>query len=243
MKKILLILSVFISIQQVIAQAFEKENNYIQPVSQSDSVKTVQKQFHSYWGITTPTLTNLNNSLKASNYPTFSNMHFAIALAFTEISKKNIVLQHELGASIQSNSNDSVFANLRSTYISQSLLGIAYASEKNFQMYSTIGFTYVTSVLKIMKEVTDGTDFTNYSGVLGNQVEMKTQNIMLNLTTNVNCLFHLPKMDNRLIIGLKLGYYMPFDKLKWTTGKTTLSNSPNINPLNFAAQANVGFTF
>lgn len=211
--------------------------------SQSDSVKTVQKQFHSYWGTTTPTLTNLNNSLAASNYPTFSNTHFALALAFTEISKKNIVLQHELGASMQSNSNDSIFANLRSTYFSQSLFGIAYASEKNFQMYSTIGFTYVTSVLRITKDVADGTDFTNYSGDLGNQVEMKTQNFMLNLTTNVNYLFDLPKMDNRLIIGLKLGYYMPFDKLKWTTGKTTLANSPNINPLNFAAQANIGFTF
>ncbi len=83
----------------------------------------------------------------------------------------------------------------------------------------------------------------NVYGDLGNQVEMKSQNFMLNLTTNVNYIFPLPKMDNRLIIGLKLGYYMPFEKLKWTTGKTTLSNSPNINPLNFAVQANVGFTF
>jgi len=214
-----------------------------QAFSQSDSVKTVQRQFHSYWGTTTPTLTNLNNSLASSNYPTFSNTHFAIAFAFTEISKKNIVLQHEWGASMQSNSNDSIFANLSNTYFSQSLLGIAYVSEKNFQMYSTMGFTYATSTLRITKEVADGTDFTNYSGDLGNQVEMKSQNFMLNLTTNVNYLFHLPKMDNRLIIGLKLGYYMPFEKLKWTTGKTTLSNSPNINPLNFAVQANVGFTF
>ena len=214
-----------------------------QAFSQSDSVKTVQRQFHSYWGTTTPTLTNLNNSLAASNYPTFSNTHFAIAFAFTEISKKNIVLQHEWGASMQSNSNDSIFANLRNNYFSQSLLGIAYVSEKNFQMYSTMGFTYATSTLRITKKVADGTDFTNYSGDLGNQVEMKSQNFLLNLTTNVNYIFPLPKMDNRLIIGLKLGYYMPFEKLKWTTGKTTLSNSPNINPLNFAVQANVGFTF
>jgi hypothetical protein len=214
-----------------------------QAFSQSDSVKKVQRQFHSYWGMTTPTLTNLNNSLTASNYPTFSNTHFALAMAFTEISKKNIVLQHEWGVSMQSNSNDSIFANLRNTYFSQSLLGIAYVSEKNFQMYSTMGFTYATSTLRITKKVADGTDFTNYSGDLGNQVEMKSQNFMLNLTTNVNYIFPLPKMDNRLIIGLKLGYYMPFEKLKWTTGKTTLSNSPNINPLNFAVQANVGFTF
>jgi hypothetical protein len=229
--------------KKILLWAFLLGYSSTQAFGQSDSLKKVQRQFHSYWGTTTPTLTNLNNSLVASNYPTFSNTHFALAMAFTEISKKNIVLQHEWGASIHSNSNDSIIANLRSTYFSQSLLGIAYASEKNFQMYSTIGFTYASSILRITKEVADGTDFTNYSGDLGNQVEMKIQNFMLNLTTNVNYLFHLPKMDNRLIIGLKLGYYLPFEKLKWTSGKTTLANSPNINPLNFATQANIGFTF
>ena len=229
--------------KKILLCAFLLGYSSTQVFSQSDSVKSVQKQFHSYWGITTPMLTNLNNSLAASNYPTFSNTHFAVAMAFTEISKNNIVLKHELGAALQTKSNDSITSDLRSTYFSQSLFGFAYANEKNFQMYSTIGFTYATSVLRITKEVADGTDFTNYSGDLGNQVEMKTQNFMLNLTTNVNYFFHLPKMDNRLIIGLKLGYYMPFDKLKWTTGKTTLSNSPNINPLNFATQANIGFTF
>jgi hypothetical protein len=243
MKKIILFLSVLISIQKVNAKAFERENNNIWPVSESDSLKSVQKQFHSYWGITTPTLTNLNNSLAASNYPTFTNTHFAVAMAFTEISKNNIVLKHELGAALQTKSNDSITSDLRSTYFSQSLFGFAYANEKNFQMYSTIGFTYASSVLKITRDVTDGTDFSSYSSALGNQVEMKTQNIMLNVTTNVNYLIGLPKMNNQLIIGLKLGYNMPFDKLKWTTGKTNLANSPNINPLNFAAQANIGFTF
>ncbi|MBL7888111.1 MAG: hypothetical protein JNL24_01090 [Bacteroidia bacterium] len=210
---------------------------------QTDSTEFNKKQFHSYFGIQVPTLTELNNSLEANNYPKLNENNFSIGLGMIQMTKKKVIFQQELNVYSQTQSNDSISTSLRSVSFGQSLFGYSYIQNENFQMYSLFGLTYFNTTLKVTHAINNGTTFNNYSSTTGNQLEMTTNNFLANISTHFNYLIKLPNTKNRLILGVRAAYYLPFDNSKWLMGKTELSESPNINPGGYALNFVLGFSY
>jgi hypothetical protein len=168
---------------------------------------------------------------------------FSAGVGFIQLTKNKFVSHQELITYSGTASNDSVSVNFRNISFSQSLLGYSYLNSKNFQSYSFMGLAYSTSTLKINEKVADGTSFNNYGSAVGNQLEMNTTSFLLNITTQFNYLINIRKSDDKFIIGLKGSYYMPFSKSTWETGKTKLTEGPNINAGGLSAHLTLGMTF
>jgi hypothetical protein len=237
MKKIVFTLILVVSsFQSVLAQNESK-----------DSTTFKKNQVHLYFGIQSPEIKEinswLNNSTLLNNYPVLGTNFFSSGVGFIQLTKNKFVSHQELITYGGTASNDSVSVNFRSISFSQSLLGYSYLNSKNFQSYSFIGLTYSNSTLKINEKVTDGTSFNNYGSLVGNQLEMNTTSFLLNITTQFNYLIKIRKSDDKLIIGLKGSYYFPFSKSKWETGKTKLSEGPNINAGGLTGHLTLGLTF
>jgi hypothetical protein len=216
---------------------------YIASFGQSDSSEINRKQFHGYFGIQVPDIGDLNSNLGANNYPQFKENIFSVGLGMVQMTKKKVVFQQELNVYSQTKSNDSVSSSLRSISFGQSLFGYSYVQNERFQMYSLLGITYFNSTVKVSKEISSGTSFNGYSSGIGNQVEMTTNNFVLNVSTHFNYSIKLPKTNNCLILGIRAVYYIPFENSKWMTGKTELSNAPSFNPGGYAVNFVLGFSY
>ncbi len=212
-----------------------------------DSTTFKKNQGHLYFGVQSPGIKELNsflnNSTLSNNYPVLGTNFFSAGVGFIQLTKKKFVSHQELIAYNSTASTDSVSVNFRNICFSQSLLGYSYLNSKNFQSYSFLGLTYSYSTLKINENVMDGTSFNNYGSAVGNQLEMNTSSFLLNLTTQFNYLINMRKSDDKFIIGLKGSYYMPFTKSTWETGKTKLTEGPNINAGGLSAHLTLGMTF
>jgi hypothetical protein len=185
----------------------------------------------------------LSNSTLSNNFPVLGTNFFSAGVGFIQLTKNKFVSHQELIAYNSTASTDSVSVNFRNICFSQSLLGYSYLNSKNFQSYSYMGLTYSNSTLKINEKVADGTSFNNYGSTVGNQLEMNTTSFLLNLTTQFNYLINMRKSDDKFIIGLKGSYYFPFSKSTWETGKTKLTEGPNINAGGFSGHLTLGLTF
>lgn len=216
---------------------------YVVAFSQSDSSAINTKQFHGYFGIQVPEIEELNSNLGTNNYPQFNENNFSVGLGMVKMTKKKVIFQQELNFYSQTKRNDSLSSSLRSISFGQSLFGYSYVQNKNFQMYSLLGLTYFNSIVKISKDVSSGTSFNGYSSGIGNQVEMITSSFVLNVSTHFNYSIKMPNTTNRLILGIRAVYYLPFENSKWMTGKTELSNSPNFNPGGYAVNFVLGFSY
>jgi hypothetical protein len=237
MKKLILALTLIVfSIKSVSGQKDSK-----------DSSTFKKNQGHLYFGVQSPGIKELisflNNSTLSNNYPVLGTNFFSAGVGFIQLTKNKFVSHQELIAYNSTASNDSVSVNFRNICFSLSILGYSYLNSKNFQSYSFMGLTYSTSTLKISENVADGTSFNNYGSSVGNQLEMNTTSFLLNITTQFNYLINFRKSDNKFIIGLKGSYYMPFTKSTWETGKTKLTEGPNINAGGLSAHLTLGMTF
>ena len=235
-KSIFALVLVASSIQTVSAQNDSK-----------DSSTFKKNQAHLYFGVQSPDIKELNsflsNSTLSNNYPVLGTNFFSAGVGFIQLTKKKFVSHQELITYSGTASNDSVSVNFRNISFSQSILGYSYLNSKNFQSYSFMGLTYSTSTLKISENIADGTSFNNYGYAVGNQLEMNTTSFLLNLTTQFNYLINMRKSDDKFIIGLKGSYYFPFSKSTWETGKTKLTDGPNINTGGFSGHLTLGLTF
>jgi hypothetical protein len=215
--------------------------------AQKDSSTFKKNQAHLYFGLQLPGIKEvnswLNNSTLSNNYPVLGMNFFSAGVGFIQLTKNKFVSHQELITYSGTASNDSVSVNFRNISFSQSLLGYSYLNSKNFQSYSFMGLAYSTSTLKINEKVADGTSFNNYGSAVGNQLEMNTTSFLLNITTQFNYLINIRKSDDKFIIGLKGSYYMPFSKSTWETGKTKLTEGPNINAGGLSGHLTLGLTF
>jgi hypothetical protein len=215
--------------------------------AQKDSSTFKKNQAHLYFGLQSPGIKEvnswLNNSTLSNNYPVLGMNFFSAGVGFIQLTKNKFVSHQELITFSGTASNDSVSVNFRNISFSQSLLGYSYLNSKNFQSYSFMGLAYSTSTLKINEKVADGTSFNNYGSAVGNQLEMNTTSFLLNITTQFNYLINIRKSDDKFIIGLKGSYYMPFSKSTWETGKTKLTEGPNINAGGLSGHLTLGLTF
>jgi hypothetical protein len=212
-----------------------------------DSTTFKKNQGHLYFGVQLPDIKELNsflsNSTLSNNFPVLGTNFFSAGVGFIQLTKNKFVSHQELIAYNSTASTDSVSVNFRNICFSQSILGYSYLNSKNFQSYSYMGLTYSNSTLKISENIADGTSFNNYGSTVGNQLEMNTTSFLLNLTTQFNYLINMRKSDDKFIIGLKGSYYMPFSKSTWETGKTKLTEGPNINAGGLSAHLTLGLTF
>lgn len=110
-------------------------------------------------------------------------------------------------------------------------------------MYSLFGLTYNSTTVKITKDIPASTSFNNYASAVGNQIEMTTQNFTANISTSINYSIKLPNTVNRLVLGIRGAYYIPFTNSKWTMNKANLDSSPNINPGVYAVHFMLGFSY
>lgn len=210
---------------------------------QSDSTFLNHKQFHSYYGIQVPDLTELNAVLGVNNYPKFNSNNFSIGFGNVKFTKKKIIIQQELFVYSQTQKNDTISSYIRSISIGQSLFGYSYIFNENIQMYSLFGLSYFNTTLKVSKEIASSTQFNYYASAIGNQLEMTSNSFAANLTTHFNYALKIPNSKNRLILGLRAAYYFPIEALKWTMNKTKLDNGPNINPGGYAVNFVLGFSY
>jgi hypothetical protein len=215
--------------------------------AQKDSSTFKKNQAHLYLGLQSPGIKEvnswLNNSTLSNNYPVLGTNFFSAGVGFIQLTKNKFVSHQELITYSGTASNDSVSVNFRNISFSQSLLGYSYLNSKNFQSYSFMGLAYSTSTLKINEKVADGTSFNNYGSAVGNQLEMNTTSFLLNITAQFNYLINIRKSDDKFIIGFKGSYYMPFSKSTWETGKTKLTEGPNINSGGLSGHLTLGLTF
>lgn len=210
---------------------------------QSDSTKTSNKQFHTYYGLQVPDFKELNAVLGVNNYPQLNSNNFSVGLGIIKLTKKKIAIEQELFFYQQSKKNDTMTTSVRSISFNQSLLGYSYVYNEKFKMYSCFGLTYMGTIVKVTKETPSSIQFNNYASVVGNQIEMMTNNFMANLTTHLTYAIKMPDTKNRLILGLRAAYYLPFEKSKWQMNKTKLDNGPNINPGGYAVNFVLGFSY
>jgi hypothetical protein len=210
---------------------------------QSDSSVTNSKQFHTYYGLQATDFKELNSVLGLNNYPQLNSNNFSVGLGMVKLTKKKIAIEQELFLYQQSRKNDTITTSVRSISFGQSLFGYSYVYNEKFKMYSCFGLTYIGTTVKVIKEIPSSTQFNNYVSVVGNQLEMTTNNFLANVTTHLTYAIKLPDTKNRLILGIRAAYYLPFEKSKWIMNKTKLDNGPNINPGGYAVNFVLGFSY
>ncbi|MFZ5552092.1 MAG: hypothetical protein ACOZCO_03175 [Bacteroidota bacterium] len=211
--------------------------------AQSDSTNTNNKQFHTYYGLQVPDISELNSVFGLSNYPQLNSNNFSVGLGMVNFSRKKIVFQQELFVYSQSRKNDSITSSIRSISFGQSLFGYSYVNNKNFRMYSSFGLTYMSTTVKAIKEIPSSTQFNQYASAIGNQLEMTSNNFLADITTHLTYSIKMPDTKNRLILGIRAAYYLPFENSKWTMNKTKLDNGPNINPGGYSLNFVLGFSY
>ena len=213
-----------------------------QVVAQSDTTRQTTKQLLGYFGMHSPNLTNLNTVFRAYNYPEFNPNCFSAGFGLMKV-KKKFVGGVNFYTYNQSQSKDTVTSSIRTLGMGQSY-GYSYLMKQKFQMYTFIGWSTVWTTVKVSKNIPSNTQFNFYTSSIGNQIEMKTENFMVDVSTHINYLIKTSKdLSNkeRIIIGIRGGYLLPLKKSQWTMNKAKLLNSPNINAGGYYVSIVLGF--
>ena len=211
--------------------------------AQSDTTP-YSRQFLFFVGMQSPDLTELNTVFDTYKYPQLNATNFSVGLGLLKF-KNRFVWGVDACKYTQSQRKDTITSSIRSQGIGVSC-GYLYLKKEIFQMYSLLGWNYSWTTVKVINDIISNTPFSSYASSIGNQLEMNTWALTANVATHANVILKVSKDPNeteRLVLGLRGGYYFPLHKTKWTTNKAKLDKGPTINPGGFYAMLMLGFTF
>lgn len=197
---------------------------------------------HSMIGVQVPEFSALNTELQNSGFMKLDNIYFSRGGGFYTIFPKlrfaTLFNYCTYSADKTEGSNTN---SLRGTTVGTSL-GIAVLNTPKFQLIPFGGAVYSWFGVRLSKNNSTNQTFNNYLTGGLNQQHIATQgfvgNVGLHFATTP---FANKNILKNLNIGLRSGYYIPFDKTtKWKSNNIALQGGPKINSQGFYCNFIIG---
>jgi hypothetical protein len=186
---------------------------------------------HSIAGFNAPQLSNLNTVLANEGLPQFKEFYFTRGGGFYAIFPK-ARLASLFNFSTHSGTKTSGEQGnwLRSTQVGTSLGFVATKNEK-LQVIPFAGLNYSFFGARVSADNVSNRSFTNYFGAAANQYHVSSNQFMGNFGLQISKVgIGDKRLLQKIVVGLRAGYFLPLGDSKWKSNNETLTNGPTINP-------------
>ncbi len=195
------------------------------------------------FGFHAPELSALNTVLEENSYLKFNRLYFSRGAGFyTIFPKLRLASIFSFSTFSGTRQKDNQSNWLRGTSVGTSL-GIAVLNNRKLQLIPYGGIVYSWFGLRIARSVPAGnTPFAGYLAGPSNQHHVAANQFMANFG------LHLAKtqlgnsaVGQKILLGLRAGYYLPLGATTWKTSNVTLPEGPDSNGGGIYLQLVLGF--
>ena len=186
---------------------------------------------HSIAGFNAPQLGDLNTVLANEGLPQFKDFYFTRGGGFYTIFPKARLASLFNFATFSGTKTTGDQSNwLRSTQVGTSLGFVATKSE-TVQVIPFAGLNYSFFGARVSADDVSSSSFNNYFGAAANQYHVSSNQFMGHLGLHISKVgIGEMRLLEKIVVGLRAGYYLPLGDSKWKSNNNALSNGPNINP-------------
>ncbi len=186
---------------------------------------------HSIAGFNAPQLGDLNTVLANEGLPQFKDFYFTRGGGFYTIFPKARLASLFNFATFSGTKTTGDQSNwLRSTQVGTSLGFVATKSE-TVQVIPFAGLNYSFFGARVSADDVSSSSFNNYFGATANQYHVSSNQFMGHLGLHISKVgIGDKRLLEKIVVGLRAGYYLPLGDSKWKSNNTTLTDGPNINP-------------
>lgn len=196
---------------------------------------------HTQFGLQIPDFSNLNPVLISNGFTKLNNVYFSRGGGFfTLFTKTRIVSLFNYATYSSTNVDGNLSYSIRGTTVGTSI-GYNISKKPALQITPYLGIVYSWFGVNLSNGLLSSQQFNPFLGGSPNQLHISTNGFTGNFGVQVSTTPFKKERFKDLTLGMRSGYNIPLENIKWESNGSRLGDGPNINPQGYYAHFMIGF--